>query len=187
MQMRVIVGIDEVGRGCWAGPLVSAAVVLHEHVEGLRDSKLLSKRQRIILTEKIKQAADFGVGWVTPAEVDSVGLTQAVSLSMQRALKQIQCPYDEIIIDGNHNYLPGVPSVKTLVKADSLVPAASAASILAKVARDTYMAEQAARFPEYGFETHVGYGTMAHVIALKRFGICELHRLSYKPIQAYIL
>lgn len=181
-----IVGIDEVGRGCWAGPLVAAAVLLWEPIDGLNDSKVLTKKEREKLAAVIKQSADYGVGWVSPLEVDELGLTAAVSLAMNRAVEQITSGYDEIIIDGNYNYLPGMKNVKTLVKADSLIPEVSAASILAKVVRDTYMAEQASQFPNYGFDTHVGYGTAAHIAALKNFGICELHRLSYKPIQSFM-
>lgn len=178
-----IVGIDEVGRGCWAGPLVAAAVMLHRPIAGLKDSKQLSKRQRVHLHKIIYDNADIGLGWVSAQEIDRIGLTQAVSLAMSQALAGITDNYDEIIIDGNFNYLPKLPNVKTLVKADSLVPAVSAASIVAKVARDQYMKEVAVKFPVYKFEQHVGYGTKLHHELLKLHGVCELHRLSYKPIQ----
>ena len=182
------VGIDEVGRGCWAGPLVAAAVALEEPIEGLRDSKKLSKKRREELAAQIHESAmAVGIGWVTPAEVDGLGLTKAVQLAMLRAMKQIACDYDEIIIDGNLNFFQNVTGLKTdniqtLVRADDLVPAVSAASIVAKVARDNRMAELALEFPGYGFESHVGYGTAVHLAALRDLGVCDIHRKSYKPI-----
>ncbi|HSX36065.1 MAG TPA: ribonuclease HII [Patescibacteria group bacterium] len=184
----MIVGIDEVGRGCWAGPLVAGAVLLGEPIAGPNDSKKLNKKQRIRLDAEVRVAAlGFGLGWVTPEEVDTLGLTAAVRLAMQRALEQIRAPYRQIIVDGNHNFLADNPLASAVIAADASVPAVSAASIIAKVARDNYMAQQAFKFPGYGFEKHVGYGTAAHSLALKTLGVCELHRRSYKPIQAYIV
>ena len=208
----VTIGLDEVGRGCWAGPLVAAAVALSNHQDGpsgLRDSKKLSRQQRERLDVDIRSHAKaYGVGWVTPGEVDSLGLTQAVSLAMHRAMLELRrnfpaCVCDEIIIDGNYNFLAHKPGAmpdlthlteaeeagygemaRTLVHADATVPAVSAASIIAKVARDTYMRELAQAYPAYGFESHVGYGTSAHHRALKQHGITPIHRQSYKPIMA---
>jgi ribonuclease HII len=184
----ITVGIDEVGRGCWAGPVVAGAVILAVPIVGLKDSKLLSKTQREKLTAEIEvSAAAFGLGWVQPAELDALGLTQAVRLAMQRALERITIAYDEIIIDGAYNFLADNSKARPLVKADNLIPAVAAASIIAKVARDRYMAEQALKFPHYHFERHVGYGTAAHLAALKQRGVCELHRLSYKPIKRFVV
>ena len=186
------VGLDEVGRGCWAGPLVAAAVVLTQPIEGLRDSKKLSKARRQILASKIYEtAASTGIGWVSPEEIDTLGLTKAVQLAMLRAMKAITCEYDEIIIDGNLNFFHNVVGLKTgniqtIIRADDTVPAVSAASIIAKVARDAYMAELAERYPGYGFESHVGYGTNEHRQALQKLGVCEIHRKSYKPIRALL-
>jgi ribonuclease HII len=183
----MLVGIDEVGRGCWAGPLLAGAVVLAEPILGLKDSKKLSKKQRERLDAEIRvQALAFGIGWVTPREVDEHGLTLAVKMAMQRALSQILLPYDEIIIDGSLNFLRENPKALALIKADDSVPAVSAASIIAKVARDTYMAEIARTYPGYGFESHVGYGTAQHLQAIKDLGVCEVHRMSYKPVRAFI-
>jgi ribonuclease HII len=181
------IGIDEVGRGCWAGPLVAGAVLLSKPITGLKDSKKLSKRQREQLVPDIEaQAIAFGLGWVTPAEVDALGLTDAVRLAMHRALDQITADYDEIIIDGNLNFMADNPKASTLIKADDTVPAVSAASILAKVARDNYMTELAVQHPDYGFENHVGYGTAAHIKALKLHGVTAHHRKSYKPVAALL-
>lgn len=184
--MTVTVGLDEVGRGCWAGPLVACALVIQKPIHNLNDSKLLSKVQREKLSPLIKQNANYGIGWVSPAEVDNMGLTRAVSIAMERALEGVSVEYDEIIIDGNYNFLATYMSARTLIKADALIPAVSAASILAKVTRDDYMIEQSVLFPGYGFEKHVGYGTKAHIDALKQLGTCELHRMSYKPIKALL-
>jgi ribonuclease HII len=129
-------------------------------------------------------ASAVGIGWVSAEEVDSVGLTQAVRLAMWRALDMIDLKYDSVIIDGNFNFLPDEPRVSTMVKADALVPAVSAASIVAKVARDRWMAEASQRFPGYGFERHVGYGTRQHTEALRILGPCELHRRSFRPVAA---
>ncbi|MBL8122244.1 ribonuclease HII [Candidatus Saccharibacteria bacterium] len=200
--MAGIVGLDEVGRGCWAGPLVAAAVLLDAPIEGLRDSKKLSKKRREVLAAQVKsQAKAYGVGWVTPAEIDVMGLTAAVRLAMERALEELQTTstdYDEIIIDGNYNFLAGCDRldlahlalgltcrISTQIRADDSVPAVSAASIIAKVSRDEYMAAAAKQFPGYNFEHNVGYGTRAHSHALETLGVTMLHRKSFKPIQKF--
>ena len=183
----MIVGIDEVGRGCWAGPLVAGAVALEQPITGLNDSKVLSKKRREQLDAHIRvEAAAFGLGWVTPVEIDEHGLTVAVQLAMERALAAIEATYDEVVIDGSVNFLSGNPLARAEVKADATVPAVSAASILAKVARDRYMSDIALQFPGYGFDKHVGYGVRAHALALQQLGACELHRRSFKPVQAVL-
>lgn len=179
------VGIDEVGRGCWAGPVVAGAVLLSLPIAGLKDSKKLSRSQREKLDAEIRvSAVAFGLGWVPAEEIDQVGLTEAVRLAMERALAAITTAYDQIIIDGNYNFFPGDPKSSALIGADNFIPEVSAASIIAKVARDKYMAEVAKKFPGYGFERHVGYGTAAHQLALQTNGLTELHRRCFKPIQA---
>jgi ribonuclease HII len=178
----MVIGIDEVGRGCWAGPLVAAAVSLRQPIPGLKDSKQLTKLQRKKLSEQIKASALYGLGWVYPKDIDRLGLTKATQLAMQQAISQIETQNVEIIIDGTINYLPNYQNVTVLAKADSLIAEVSAASILAKVARDEYMASMSEQFPLYQFEKHVGYGTALHIAMLKLHGVCELHRLSYKPI-----
>jgi ribonuclease HII len=183
----VIVGIDEVGRGCWAGPLVAGAVILAQPIEGLKDSKLLSKIQREKLAKVIyEQAQAVGLGWVDAATIDEHGLTRAVSLAMHQAVAQITDQYDRIIVDGNYNFLEDNPKAVTLIKADQSVMAVSAASIIAKVARDRYMAGLPAEYAEYGFDKHVGYGTALHLEKLKLHGVSDLHRRSFKPIIALL-
>lgn len=183
----MIVGIDEVGRGCWAGPLVAGAVMLTQPVAGLKDSKKLSKSQREALSQQVYESgAAVGLGWVSPGEVDELGLTVAVRVAMERALSEISASYDKVIIDGNLNFLAHVANTSALIKADDTVPAVSAASIIAKVARDQYMEKLALLYPGYGFENHVGYGTAAHLAALTRHGVTEIHRKSFKPIKTLL-
>lgn len=179
----VTVGIDEVGRGCWAGPLVAGAVILNTPIPGLKDSKKLSKLRRGTLAKEIYQNAHVGLGWVEPAEIDIIGLTMAVGLAMERAFAHITVEFDEIIIDGNFNYFPDDPRAMAVIRADDSVSAVSAASIVAKVARDEYMATKAHElFPLYEFNRHVGYGTKQHREMLRLHGVTPLHRRSYKPI-----
>lgn len=185
----MILGIDEVGRGPWAGPLVVGAVVLPDNytIEGLTDSKKLSAKRRTELDAQIRtQALGWGLGWVYPAELDEIGLSAALRLATIRAVEAVRVPYHEIIIDGTINFLLETTKgkyVTTLPKADLLIPAVSAASIIAKVARDAYMEEQAVMYPEYGFESHVGYGTAKHQQALMSHGVTPIHRTSFAPIK----
>ncbi len=178
-----VVGVDEVGRGCWAGPLVAAAVILKNPINGLKDSKLLSKKQREKLAEDIWSIGDVSLGWVPAGAVDNIGLTSATGLAMQRAIDGIKSDYDKIIIDGKLNFLPENPKSIAIIKADMNVQCVSAASIVAKVARDQYMCSMSLTYPEYGFDKHVGYGTAHHHSMLKLYGVCDLHRLSYKPLK----
>lgn len=183
----IIVGIDEVGRGCWAGPLVAGAVILDEPIDGMTDSKLLSKKRRDELDILIREKAlAVGLGWVDAATIDSGGITRAVKRAMQQALNLIGIDYDEVIIDGSYNFLSENSKTRALVKADLTIPAVSAASIIAKVARDNYMAEIIKDYPDYGFEKHVGYGTALHMEKLKLYGVTNLHRRSFKPIKSLI-
>ncbi len=183
----MIVGIDEVGRGCWAGPLVAGAVILKQPIKGVKDSKLLSKSQRGMLAKRIEaEALAIGLGWVEAAKIDEIGLTAAVKLAMEKALEQIKIAYDEVIIDGNINFLVENPKTQAVIKADATVPAVSAASIIAKVARDKYMAELPAEYTGYDFDKHVGYGTALHLEKLKLYGVSDLHRHSFKPIAALL-
>lgn len=188
--MRAIIGIDEVGRGCWAGPLlVVAARAKSELPPGLTDSKLLTKLQREELIEPIKASCDLGEGWVQPEEIDSHGLANAMKLGVSRALMSLGVkPDDEIIMDGLVNYCPTeFTNVQTIVRADSSNPTISAASVYAKVTRDAHMVRVAKFHPFYGFEKHVGYGTALHRSALQIHGVSKLHRKSYKPVKAFLI
>jgi len=183
------IGIDEVGRGCWAGPVVAAAVGLGDSVviDGLNDSKQLSAKKRQKLVGAIQEATDqVGIGWVWPAEINAIGLTESVRLAMHRAYEQITVPVEKLVIDGNYNYFPEVACAEAVVKADGSVTSVSAASVIAKVARDAYMHKIALKYPSYSFEKHVGYGTAIHIAALAEHGISPIHRLTYKPVAKYL-
>lgn len=194
----MILGIDEVGRGPYAGPLVIGACILGdwqnsenaEWIEKLTDSKKLSAKRREELYVLIKEKAlATATGWVSSAEIDKIGLSEALRLATRRAVEQIQktkVPFSEIIIDGTMNFLARTKLekyVSTLKKGDFLVKEISAASILAKVERDKYMVELDAVYPEYGFGKHVGYGTAAHQKAMEEFGLTPEHRRSFRPVR----
>jgi ribonuclease HII len=186
----MILGIDEVGRGPWAGPLVVGAVVLGGiTIDGLTDSKKLTKKKRELLDPIIREkSAGYGIGWVSAAEIDRIGLSEALKLATKRAVEQVKVSYHEIIIDGTINFLADTSKgnyVTTMPKADLLVPSVSAASIIAKVARDNYMAQQDVIYEGYKFASHVGYGTAAHVAAIAKNGVTPLHRLSFAPLHKY--
>lgn len=183
-----MIGIDEVGRGCWAGPLlVVAARAKRTLPDGLADSKQLTKLRRESLLEAINETCDLGEGWVQPEEIDRLGLTGAMKLGVSRALLALSADFDEaIIMDGLINYCPEeYTNVETIAKADQSEPIVSAASIHAKVTRDAHMVRAAQFYPFYGFEKHVGYGTAIHQAALKVHGVSNIHRKSFKPIQAF--
>lgn len=189
----ITVGVDEVGRGCWAGPLVAGAVALpndflcDEPGVVLRDSKKMSVRQREAAAAYIHaHALSVGLGWVSAAEVDACGVTVAVKLAMERAVNALTTAYDELVVDGNINYFADNSKARAVIKADSTEASVSAASIVAKVARDMYMANLGPQYDGYGFDRHVGYGTAAHIAALKELGVSDQHRKSYKPIKALL-
>lgn len=184
--MATRIGIDEVGRGPWAGPVVACAVQPKKSISGLKDSKKLSAKKRQELDEIIRSNSHFGLGWVQPDELDAVGLTEAVRRAMKRALEKCGVQASEVVIDGNYNYLPEVNGSRSEIKAEDKYPEVAAASIVAKVARDEYMRRQANKYPGYGFESHVGYGTKQHKEALDQLGITPLHRKSFKPIKEYL-
>ncbi|MBR3138736.1 ribonuclease HII [Candidatus Saccharibacteria bacterium] len=189
-----ILGIDEVGRGPLAGPLVVGAVILPEEEQAwfteLNDSKKLTAKKREKLSTLILENSAAGLGWVPADELDKIGISKALQLATHRAVKSVQrlhVPFSQIIIDGKINFLKNTPLEKytsTLIKADSQIKEVSAASIIAKVARDNYMINLANKFPNYGFEKHVGYGTKAHLNAIYKYGLTEEHRKSYEPCKS---
>jgi ribonuclease HII len=180
------IGIDEVGRGCWAGPLlIVAARQTKELPAGLKDSKQLSKLRRESFIEAIKDSCDIGEGWIMPAEIDRLGLTTAMQLGVERALDAISATAKEtIIMDGNINFCDKkYVKASAIVAADDLFPIVSAASIYAKVTRDNYMADLPQRYQKYEFKSHVGYGTALHAKLLQEFGVSDMHRHSFAPIR----
>jgi ribonuclease HII len=192
-----ILGIDEVGRGPLAGPLVVGAVILPDNkpewVDELKDSKKLTPKKREKLSGIIlAEAPATGLGWVSSMELDELGMTAALALATERAVKSVQVlhvPFSQIIIDGKINFLSRTKLAKyvsTMVKADDLIKEVSAASIIAKVARDKYMTEAALKFSDYGFEKNAGYGTAVHMKAISEVGICPEHRKSFEPIKSMV-
>ncbi len=172
----MLCGIDEAGRGCCAGPLVVAGVVLKNEILGLKDSKKLSESKREELSKIIKQNALYKVVFCSNKLIDDKGL----SYCLNYAIKTIKEHFSEceILMDGNCSF--GVDGVKTLIKADTKIPEVSAASILAKVSRDNFMYTIAKEFKHYGFEKHKGYVTPQHVEMIKKYGLSPIHRKSYK-------
>ncbi len=181
---KVIAGIDEVGRGCLAGPVVVAAVVLkpRTRIMGVADSKLLTAVQRRRLAAQVKsQALAVGVGWISSEAIDAQGLTWALCRAAKLALADLHISYDAILLDGHHNYLAEDCFVQTVIQGDRLSLSIAAASIIAKVARDNYMHAQHRLYPQYGFNNHVGYGTPQHLAALEQ-GLSPLHRRLFAPV-----
>jgi len=182
---ELIAGVDEVGRGPLAGPVVSAAVILGENhgIEGLTDSKKLSPARREILSELIKsKALCWALGRAEIEEIDSINILQASLLSMQRAVEALAIQPDSVLVDGNRLPKLALPA-QAIIKGDLLIPAISAASIIAKVARDQEMQQAASKYPHYGFESHKGYPTEKHLAAIEEHGVCEIHRKSFAPVK----
>ena len=178
---KAICGVDEAGRGPLAGPVCAAAVILPKGLEipGLNDSKKLTDNKRRELFPVIKeQAIAYGIGFASHEEIDEINILQATFLAMQRAIDQLEGKADFALIDGNREKDFGLP-MRTVVKGDSLSANIAAASVLAKVSRDTLMEELAKEYPEYGFEVHKGYGTKAHYAALTEHGSSPIHRRTF--------
>jgi ribonuclease HII len=181
----IICGIDEAGRGPWAGPVVAAAVVLNPDniPAGLNDSKKLSEAKRESLFPLIMASADVGVGLVSAAEIDEINILQATYLAMNRAVGALKRKPTLALVDGNR--APKLScEVQTIVGGDAKSLSISAASIVAKVTRDRLMVELDRKFPVYGFARHKGYGTAAHQQALEKFRPCTEHRKSFAPVAA---
>ncbi len=187
-QLRVA-GVDEVGLGCLAGPIVSAAVVIPIDVQPIalvRDSKKLSAKQREqAFSQILHQAVSIGIGMASVAEIERVNVLQASYLAMRRAIARIQ-PVDHALIDGRSIKVDlGVP-ITTIIKGDAQSYAIACASIVAKVRRDRLMAKLALRYPGYAWERNMGYGTAQHLAGIRSIGITPWHRKTYAPIQAAI-
>ena len=179
-----ICGIDEAGRGPWAGPVVAAAVVLPRkgRPKGLDDSKKLTAEAREELAAAIRACAMVGVGVASVEEIDTLNILRASHLAMQRAFEALPERPVAALVDGN--MAPELPCpIETIIDGDAIAPVISAASIIAKVERDRMMVELCAQYPGYGFSKHKGYGTPVHQEAIKRLGVCAIHRRSFKTVQ----
>ena len=182
-EKTITAGVDEVGRGCLAGPVVSAAVILKESVNLnlLKDSKKIGFKKRQVISDHIKSHSFYAIGLATVDEILDLNILQASLLSMKRALEQLKVKPDLILVDGN--FAPsGLKNYKTVINGDEKIKVISAASIVAKVYRDNLMIKLAQEFSNYSWETNFGYGTKTHLESLKKFGITSHHRKGFKPV-----
>jgi len=186
MKKKVVCGVDEAGRGPLAGPVFAAAVILEDPpvIQGLADSKKLSAKRREALAGEIKaRSVCWAVASATVEEIDTLNILQASLLAMKRAVEALPEQPAGILVDGLHVPKVSMPA-RAVVQGDATVPAISAASILAKVARDELLLELHAAYPDYGFDRHKGYGTALHMAALRRWGPTTAHRRSFAPVRA---
>lgn len=185
LRGHVVAGVDEVGRGAIAGPLVIAAVVMPaEHtIPRIRDSKLLSPARREVVAKAIREVAEVGIGVAEVDEINRRGLAACLRSAARRALNDLPSKPSHVLLDGNHDYIGKGYTVHTIVGGDQLEQCIAAASVVAKVHRDALMVDLTAKHPRYGFEWNKGYGTEKHREALEEFGACKLHRTSWKTFQ----
>lgn len=184
-QVLLICGVDEAGRGPLAGPVSAAAVILDDSrpIAGLADSKKLSEKQRDQLAPIIRERAlAWAVAYAEVGEIDDLNILQATLLAMRRAVLALPIQPQQVLVDGLYCPQTGIPS-QAIVKGDSKVAAISAASILAKTARDELMLQLHQRYPQYGFDGHKGYPTPSHLAALREHGVCDVHRRSFRPVR----
>ena len=171
-------GIDEAGRGPLAGPLVVAGVILFEDIQNLADSKVLSEKKREKLFDEIKQKSKYHIVFKSAKQIDDLGISFCIKESILEIMKTLQNDASSFLMDGNTNF--GIENLQKEIKADAKYKEVSAASILAKVSRDRFMDSISENYPEYNFKKHKGYGTKAHVDAIKEFGRSDIHRFSFK-------
>jgi ribonuclease HII len=182
-------GVDEAGRGPLAGAVFAAAVVLDpaRPIRGLADSKVLTESTRVKLAGRIRdRAVAWSVAYASVEEIDALNILQATLLAMRRAVEALAMEPEEVCVDGLHTPQVRFPC-RAIVDGDARVRAISAASILAKTARDAEMVELDRRYPQYGFANHKGYGTPEHLAALRLHGVCEIHRRTFEPVQSRLL
>lgn len=185
---KCIVGVDEVGRGPWAGPVVAAAVWIDpENIpQGATDSKKLSAKKRDALAEIILRDAKCSIAEASVEEIDALNIREATLLAMERAVEGLNLPVDYVYVDGNALPKNLMSPAECVIKGDSKVLSIACASIVAKVYRDKMMADLSQTYPHYAWEKNAGYGTKAHQAGLAEFGVTEHHRKSFKPIQALL-
>ena len=183
MKKLITAGVDEVGRGCLAGPVVSAAVILKDGIDLnlLKDSKKISFKKRLKISEHIKRNSFFSIGTASVKEILKLNVLGASLLSMKRAIDNLEIKPDLTLIDGN--FAPkGLKNYKTIINGDEKIKVISAASIIAKVYRDRFMIKLSEKFSDYEWERNFGYGTKAHLEGLKKFGVTSHHRKGFKPV-----
>lgn len=176
INIKNLCGIDEAGRGPFAGPLVVAGVILKKDIEELNDSKKLSEKKREKLFDIIVKNSFYHIVFKQAAHIDRYGLSYCLKTSIEEIMQNLSAK--EYLMDGNTSF--GINDLNFMIKADAKVKEVSAASILAKVSRDRYMYEISSNYPKYLFEKHKGYGTKTHIEAIKRYGFCQEHRRSFK-------
>ena len=188
-KVNKIAGVDEVGRGCLAGPVFAAAVILNNNIniKGIKDSKKIPFKKRILLSNYIKKNSTYAIGSASVSEISKINILNASLLSMQRALKKLKRKPSIAYIDG-----PFVPKnvkmkCKTFIKGDEKITCIAAASIIAKVTRDLFMIKLAKKYPKYNWNKNFGYGTADHLLELKKHGITEHHRKKFKPIHKILI
>ena len=188
-ETDLVAGVDEVGRGPLAGPVVAAAVILDpkKPIDGLCDSKKMSANRRLEMSDKIKSnSLAWSLGRAEVKEIDEINILQASLLAMKRAIEVLNIEPDIVLVDGN--YTPSINfKKKAIVKGDSFISEISAASIIAKVERDNEMIALDEIYPGYGFSSHKGYPTKQHIESLKRLGITDIHRITFSPVSKYLL
>lgn len=185
---KLIAGVDEAGKGSWAGPIVAGAVILDpkSKIKGIKDSKLLrSPIRRELFIEITSQAITWATGEVDEKQIDRIGITKANILAMQMAISKLNIPPDYLLIDAvklNYQELP----VLSIIDGDYKIKSIAAASIIAKVTRDRLMDELDEQYPQYGFKQHKGYGTGQHFEMINRYGICDIHRKTWEPMKNFV-
>jgi len=188
-KKKLIAGVDEVGRGSWIGPVFSAAVILKKSINKnlLKDSKKIPAKERKRLANYIKKNSIYSIGKASIKEIDKLNILQATLLSMKRAINNLKHKPNIILVDGVHAPKNTSYHFKTIIRGDEKIPAISAASIIAKVARDRYITRLAKNYISYGWHTNFGYGTKKHLGAIYKFGVTNHHRKSFKPIHNILL
>ena len=184
-----IAGVDEVGRGCLAGPVFAAAVILNKgiNIKGIRDSKKISFKERILLSKYIKKNSTYSIGIASVKEIAKINILNASLLAMKRSLEKLKTVPKVAYIDGNFSPSGLKFKSKTFIKGDEKITCIAAASIIAKVSRDFFMIKLAEKYPNYKWEKNYGYGTKEHLNGLKKYGITRHHRTTFKPIHKMLI
>ena len=185
--MKILAGVDEVGRGSLIGPVYAAAVILNKSINKklLKDSKILSKKKREKLCSYIKKNSIWAIGQASVKEIEKINILYASLLAMKRAIIKLKKKPSLVLIDGNKLPILKNYNLECLIKGDQKIPSISAASIIAKVSRDRFITTLSKKFNKYGWDTNSGYGTKEHIRAIKKYGVTKYHRKTFSPISEY--